>query len=139
VMVQLWHALAVKKLKLREPILALTETIACRRCVDWMRRHRSTQGLSETAVDGKKRPDETLLESERQELARRVLAELKAPCADLMRLVLDEGRSYAEVAREQGRSEHALRTRMWQCLQEARNILRRLSDVNARRSDERSR
>jgi RNA polymerase sigma factor (sigma-70 family) len=134
VMAHLWQALTLKELKLRESLFSLTETIACRRCVDWMRRHRSAEPLDAEMVDRSARPDEALLMREREELARRVLIRMKGPCADLMRRVIDEGRPYAEIAKEQGRSEHALRTRMWQCLQEAREILKRLTDDDARRS-----
>jgi len=134
VMAHLWQALAGKDLKLRSSIFSLTEAIACRRCVDWMRRQRSTETLDARTADRSARPDEALLEREREDLGRRVLIRLKGPCADLMRKVIDEGRPYAEIAREQGRSEHALRTRMWQCLREAREILKRLTDDDARRS-----
>jgi RNA polymerase sigma factor (sigma-70 family) len=135
VMVQLWQALAVKQLALSGTLLALTETIACRRCVDWMRRHRSVEPVDEAIPDRGRRPDEALLARERSDLGRRVLASLGEPCIGLIRQVLDEGKPYAEIARAQGRSEHALRTRMWQCLKEAREILRRLTADPAGRLD----
>jgi RNA polymerase sigma factor (sigma-70 family) len=134
VMTQLWQALAGRDLRLRGTIFSLTEAIACRRCVDWMRRLRTTEALDTGMADRSARPDEALLLREREELLRRVLASLRGPCSDLIRRVVDEGAPYAEVAREQGRSEHALRTKMWQCLQEAREILRRMTDDDPRRS-----
>ena len=134
VMASLWQALAGKSLKLRGTIFSLTETIACRRCVDWMRRYRSAEPLDAALADRSARPDEALLQREREDLGRRVLIRMKGPCADLMRRVIDEGRPYSEIARELSRSEHALRTRMWQCLQEARGILKELTDDDARRS-----
>ncbi|MBI3448980.1 MAG: sigma-70 family RNA polymerase sigma factor [Acidobacteria bacterium] len=132
VMTQLWQAVAGKDLKLRESLFSLTETIACRRCVDWMRRHRSTEPLDAGHPDGRARPDEALLRKEREGLGRRVLQRMGAPCAELIRKVMDEGRAYTEIANEQGRSEHALRTKMWQCLKEAREILKRMTTHDAR-------
>jgi RNA polymerase sigma factor (sigma-70 family) len=127
VLAQIWKALAVKRLRLRGPVLALAETIACRRCVDWMRRHRAAEPIDERWEDRAPRPDQTLLRREREELGRRVLLSLGEPCRALIRLVLDERTPYAEIARRQGRSEHALRTKMWQCLREAREAARRLT------------
>ena len=127
VMAQLWQALASRDLKIRGSIFSLTEAIACRRCVDWMRRHRSAEGLDDALPDRAERPDETLLRREREDLARRVLLQLKQACTDLIRKVVGEGIPYAEIARQTGRSEHALRTKMWQCLKEARERLRRLT------------
>ena len=132
VMAQLWQAVAGKNLKLQESIFSLTETIACRRCVDWMRRHRSVEAIDAATADRAARPDEALLRKERETLGRRVLERMGAACAGLIRKVMDEGRPYAEIAKEEGRSEHALRTKMWQCLKEAREILKRMTTDDAR-------
>jgi len=134
VMANLWQALKRGDMKLRGTVLSLAEAIACRRCVDWMRRHRRSEPLDAGMPDRAARPDEALLRKERVDLGRRVLSRLKDPCGALIRLVIDEGRPYAEIAKEQGRSEHALRTRMWQCLKEAREILKRLTDDDAQRN-----
>ena len=55
------------------------------------------------------------------------MARLKESCVQLMRLHKVQGLSYAEIGMQLKRSEGALRFQMHECLEEAREILRRLS------------
>ena len=102
---------------------ALVRTIAHRRSVDWMRRHRPTEELSESTTQYADAPDGALIRSEWRRLGRRVLALLPAGCRELILLRLGEELPYAEIAERLGRSVGALRVQMHGCLRKAEGIL----------------
>jgi RNA polymerase sigma factor (sigma-70 family) len=102
---------------------ALARTIAHRQCVTWVRRHRARgepAAHRDPVADG---PEGSLLARERLGLALEVLARLKEPCRELLRLRYVEEMEFARIGRLLGRSEGALRTQMWDCMKEARGIL----------------
>jgi RNA polymerase sigma factor (sigma-70 family) len=126
VMAQVWSALAAPGAGVRRSFVGFVQAIACRRCVDWMRRHRATAEIDPAIPDAAGPPDQAYLMQERRALGLQVLGELREACRDLIRLVILEERSYREIALSQGRGEGALRTQMAECLKEARAIRARL-------------
>lgn len=126
VMAQIWRALAAPGFSLSRNFAGFVHAIACRRCVDWMRRHRATTEIDAAMPDAAGPPDQAYLRRERCELGRQVLAVLREACRELIRLFILEEKSYREIALSKGRTEGALRTQMSECLKEARAIRDRL-------------
>jgi len=122
IVTQVWQALARPGFTVRKSVGAFVQAIACRRCVDWMRRFRPSDPIDPATPDPADPPDRTYLARERHEIGRRILRELRDACRELFRLVVLEDKSYREIAALQGRSEGALRTQMYDCLREARAI-----------------
>ena len=129
---QVWQAATRTGFNVSESFGAFVETVAMRRCVDWMRRERLRATQRDTArpemVERRSGPAEDLIDKERQSLCAQVLQRLGEPCRQLIQCVVIDQMSYREVAAQFGQSEHALRTRMWSCLRSARRILDRLSN-----------
>ena len=105
--------------------------MAHRCCVDWLRQLRPLADLVIVPGRTSPGPDEHYAEAEREELAGRVVDEVRPPCRELFRLVAEQELSYAEIAERQQRTPGAVRTQMCQCLKEARCILARLLQAAA--------
>ena len=107
---------------------AYAVTLAHRRCIDALRRR--SLGDAPLAAGSEARAPETpeslALQRERARLGREVLERIRPACAQLFRLVFDDGLSYRLIARSQGRSEAALRVQMFTCLKRARAEAERL-------------
>jgi RNA polymerase sigma factor (sigma-70 family) len=122
----LWEECARPGFAVRDGSLPFVRTIAHRRCVDWMRKHRPSAPLDPEMPDGNPRPDTHYLAREEARLGLLVLQGLREPCRELLRLHTVEGKGYTEIAALLGRSEGALRTQMCECLKQARATLARL-------------
>ena len=121
-----WQMLSRPEFTRVRNLRAFVQSIACRRCVDWMRRLRATEPVSPSMEDGGATPDHRYLARERLDLGRRILASLRARCRELIRMFVLEELSYREIASRLGRSEGALRTQMSECLGQARALRERL-------------
>ena len=104
---------------------AVARTMAYRRCVDWMRRHRPTSELPET-VRVAPAQERATLDRERAALGARARAEIRADCQELIRRHSVEGESFREIAERDGRLEKTVRNQLSKCLQRARVVLRRM-------------
>ena len=125
-MLKLYEALGRPDFAFTRSFRAFVESMAHRRCVDWMRQQRPKEQLPETLPDRAASPDQTVLQDEQREIGQQVLRELREACRKLIRLHAVENLTYREIARLQGRSEGALRVQMYECMREARRILDRI-------------
>ena len=125
-LLQIWREASRPGFDYRQDFDAFVCLVAFRRCLDWRRARRPAAPIDSSIPDARQRPDEDALAREEVDLARRVLLELPEPCRDLIRLHVQEERPYREIAEMLGRTEGALRTQMWKCLEVARQILERL-------------
>jgi RNA polymerase sigma-70 factor (ECF subfamily) len=127
IVVQLWEGVRRPEF---EPggFWGFVESVAGRRCIDWLRAQRPVDDLDAIPDLPDPLPDplKQVLERERGLLARAVLSRLSEPCRELVRLSLGEGRSYREISAIMGTSEGALRVRMHRCLGQAGRIARRI-------------
>jgi len=126
VLLDVWQEVSDPGFVLRTNVESLVRTVACRACVDWIRRHRPAVDVDPALADGSDPPDREILRRERVRLGVRVLLELRPPCRELFKQFVVAGLGYREMADRQGRSEGALRTQMAQCLKEARVLLDRI-------------
>ena len=114
--------------------------IAHRRCVDWVRRRRTTVDLDDVHPSDSGDPEVTAHRTEQVRLGRRILARLSSSCAELIRLRLFEDESYSRIAGREGRSEGAVRNQMYKCLNRARKVHQEIEEdtgQNAARVTER--
>jgi RNA polymerase sigma-70 factor (ECF subfamily) len=113
---------------LQREFASLVRSIACRRCVDWMRRERPTVGLTPGIADDRANPHERLKVQETIELGRRALRDLSERCRELIRMRIRDGLSYRSIAERLRSSEGAVRNRMYKCLQRAKRILAAMTE-----------
>jgi RNA polymerase sigma-70 factor (ECF subfamily) len=121
---QVWRALAAPGAAPPDDLEAFARAIAYRRCVDWVRRHRATEDVSDELVDGAPRPDRAVLDGERKRIGEHVLRSLRERCRELFQLHAGQGLTYREIAERQGRLEKTVRNQMSECLREARDLAR---------------
>lgn len=125
VMTQLWQATRQHDCRFEGGFWGFVETVAIRRCIDWLRAHREHAAL-DPSRPAQGDPLSHALVKERDELASAAVERLDDQCRELLRLRVDEHRSYREISRILGASEGALRIRMHRCIEKAGEILRRL-------------
>ena len=123
VLLDTYRALMRPSFVLQREFVSFVRSIACRRCVDWMRRERPTVALTHRVADDRANPHERLTVQETIELGRRVLRDLSERCRELIRMRIRDGLSYRAIAERLKSSEGAVRNRMYKCLQRARGIL----------------
>lgn len=100
----------------------IVRTIASRRCVDWMRRHRPLVTMEEEPRNPSAAgPEQVLLSDEKLARGRRALRALSRMCHQLIRLRFGEDLSYRQIAERTGRTEHGVRTETYRCLKRARS------------------
>ena len=108
-----------------EEFQGFARMVAHRRCVDWtrqaMRRARIELPIKQLVL-----PENNLEQRERRALALDVFSKLKKPCRELLALRIGRGLSYAQISELINRSEGALRTQSYYCLNQARTILNRI-------------
>ncbi|MEM7352193.1 MAG: sigma-70 family RNA polymerase sigma factor [Acidobacteriota bacterium] len=132
ILVQMWQLVSRPGFDDGPGFWKLLEVVSCRRAIDWRRAQRTTETVASDPSDPRPNPLGEVLDDERRHLARQTLEQLPRPCRELVRLHVVEQKSYAEIARLQGRKEGALRVQMFRCVQQARSILR---FVRAQRRD----
>ncbi len=124
VVVQLWRLVNRRSFDDGPGFWKLLEVITCRRVIDWRRAHRSSKPVEEDTPDDRPGPLGFLLSTERRNLAHKALGKLGAPCRELVRLHVIQGKSYSVIGALQGKSEGALRIQMYRCVKRARALLR---------------
>ncbi len=125
-LLQLWRAAVGPSAGEVRSVEGLAATITHRCCLAWLRRRRPLENLPHDIPDPAPSLEEALIRRERRELAIRVIRALPGRCRDVLRLHVFQRLPYQEIARRLGRSEHGLRTQVYECLKEARGILERL-------------
>jgi RNA polymerase sigma factor (sigma-70 family) len=129
VLAQLWRAAGKPDFEAGDSFWGFVETVATRRCIDWLRGKRPTSLDPEIEIrDSRAAPLESMLDDEKRELARMSVARLELPCRELIRLRATEGKSYTEIAGLLDRSEQALRAQMYRCIGKARAMMTRLAE-----------
>ena len=127
VVTEAWRAAQRPDFDFEEGFWGFVETIAARRCIDWMRAERPRAALEPELPDRGRDPLATLLSHERVELARAALSQLDPACRDLIELHAGQQKTYREIAEVVGDSEGALRVRLHRCVKQARAMLEALS------------
>lgn len=123
IVTEVWQAVNRTGFDVSAGFWGFVEVVSSRRCIDWLRARQQSSPLSEEFRFAGAGPLSDVLAKERARLASVVLAELDAPCRELITLRLRDGLSYAEVARASERSEGALRVQLYRCIRAARTIL----------------
>ncbi|HUP22840.1 MAG TPA: sigma-70 family RNA polymerase sigma factor [Thermoanaerobaculia bacterium] len=126
VMTQLWRALNRPDFDPGAGIWGFVEVVTSRRCIDWLRSRRTLVPLSESLRDTDRDPLGKTLTLEASRIAADVLAALDEPCRQLIAMRVGQGLSFKELSVSLGRSEGALRVRMYRCVRAAREILAQL-------------
>jgi len=124
-MLDLFRSADSDKFASENEFCGFVRVVAHRRCVDWMRAKRKREGLRLEGV-APNGPDDDLLAKERRLLGGAVLARLKKNCRELFALHAGLGMTYGQIAAHVGRTEGALRTQAYECLKQAKLILRRI-------------
>jgi RNA polymerase sigma factor (sigma-70 family) len=125
-MVQLWDAVAAMGDAEPRDFDAFVRALAYRRCVDWMRRYRSSEPVGLDAASSTPDPEATLLADEEVRIGRWALEALDAGCRELIRMHSEEDLTFREIAQSQGRLEKTVRNQMSKCLAKARDFVERM-------------
>lgn len=125
-MVQLWDAVACMGEAEPREFDAFVRALAYRRCVDWVRRHRSTEPVGADAVSSVADPEATLLADEKLRIGRFVLEALDTRCRELIRMHSEQDLTFRQIAEAQGRLEKTVRNQMSKCLARARDLIERM-------------
>jgi RNA polymerase sigma factor (sigma-70 family) len=122
---QLWSATSRRDSELPRDFSAFVRTVTHRRCVDWIRRRRVTEPVSDAIpIDGES-PEAAVLANEQARVGVWVLKQLAAPCRDLLRLHAIEDLPVRLIAQSHGKQERAIRSQLYRCLQAARELIDR--------------
>jgi RNA polymerase sigma factor (sigma-70 family) len=124
-LLDLWSAVERPGFDVERPFEPFVCSVACRRAIDWLRRKRRTEPLVDSPAPREEGPEARTLHADRLRLGRLVLLDLGRACRELIRLHAVERRTWADIGRQLGRSEGALRVHMHGCLRKARECLER--------------
>jgi RNA polymerase sigma-70 factor (ECF subfamily) len=133
VMSQIWQAANRPSFDPAGGFWAFVELVTTRRCIDWLRLQKVVVEIDQGMTDNHSGPLDETLDRERVRLGRAALAELAAPCRQLIYQHAGLGRSYAEIAQLTGKSEGALRVQMHRCLQRAQEAVEHLKAKGPRK------
>jgi RNA polymerase sigma factor (sigma-70 family) len=125
-MVQLWDALVGLGDEEPRNFDAFVRAIAYRRCVDWMRRHRSTESVAQDVESHHPGPEALLLAAEEARIGGWVLESLGPNCRELIRMHSAQGLTFRQIAEARGRLEKTVRNQMSKCLAKARELIERM-------------
>ncbi len=124
VLAQLWQGVNRDGFDRDRGFWGFVQTVASRRCIDWMRAQRRPESMEvESVVDTRKSPLRRVLDREREQDLARTLDRLPSGCRDLIDLRIVQDKSYRDIARQLGRSEQALRAQMYRCVRKARELV----------------
>lgn len=130
VLLNVYRAASKEGFRLQHGAEAFVRSVAHRRCIDWVRRHRRVVEAGVKPNNPRpSSPEDEVVATERLRLARRVLVSLPEACRELIVRRTVEGRSYAEISRLEGRSEQALRNQLYKCLKKAQEMFRDLESA----------
>lgn len=122
-MLQLWRALGGSPANPVASVDGLAATIAHRGCLAWMRRRRRLVEMPPDLPDPAPSAEEDLLRQERRALGLRVIRSMPEGCREILRMHMFQKLTYREIAMRLNRSEHGLRTQVFECLREARAMM----------------
>lgn len=91
-------------------------TVAKRRGIDWLRLKKHFVDLHEGYIDGQRSPLADAIAADDRVRLRHLLTNLDGACRELILHRYDHGVPYATLAAEAGRSESAIRHRMYTCM-----------------------
>ena len=134
VMAQAWQRMNGDGIPSLDDFWGFIEVVTARRCIDWLRRHKTRGGevsLDVELVDHRQDPYQSTEERQRRRLAVAALSQISEPCRKLIYLHAGRNLSYAEIAPILGRSEGALRIQMFRCMRRARRALAELTVAEA--------
>jgi RNA polymerase sigma factor (sigma-70 family) len=118
--------------KAREPgfqleigLKAFLRKVAHCRCVDWRRerKRRRTEPIPPDIHSHRPGPDDVFLRNERLRRATKAMESLSPSCRRLIKLVIQDNLTYAQVAEMTSKDEGALRVQMCHCLKKLRGLL----------------
>lgn len=125
IVTQVWQAVNRPSFEPTSGFWGFVEVVTARRCIDWLRSRRdSVVPLSDAMHDLRVGPLGRTLKQERSELAAAVVQSLGPGCRQLLSFRFDKGLSYHEIAERTGKSEGALRVKVYRCIQQAQKLLR---------------
>jgi RNA polymerase sigma factor (sigma-70 family) len=129
---QVWQAVNRGGLeRLDRGFWGFVQTVAARRCIDWMRRQTPEPAGEIELEDPRRGPLALVLDRERDAVLGRALAHLEPACRELIDLRIRGEMSYSEISRRLGRSEQALRAQMYRCVGKARDFVLAEGDDDA--------
>ena len=123
VMTQIWQAVNRSSFDPTRGFWGFVEVVTARRCIDWLRTKRNEVELDDSVQETTPSPLGSTLIAERISLARRVVSQLDSPCRELIDLHIVQGKAYREIAEVLGKSEGALRVKMYRCIRRAQQLL----------------
>lgn len=126
IMTEVWQAVNRPGFDFSAGFWGFLETVASRRCIDWLRARRSHEELPDNIVSLAASPRRRVADRERSELASTALASLPTQCRRLVTMRLRDDLSYAEIAERMEKSEGALRVQFHRCIDRARRMVQRL-------------
>lgn len=123
ILVHVYRVVVAPDFEIEHGFEALVRSVAHRRCVDWLRRHRPAEPLRGEARSFST-PESEALRREKRQVVARVLRSLSRSCLEVLRLRLSQGLSYRDIAERLGRTEGGVRSQMYKCLRRASEIYR---------------
>ena len=124
VLTQLWQGVNRDGFDRDRGFWGFVQTVASRRCIDWMRAQRTQEPVElELVADERGGPLKRVLVRERKQALALAIDQLSVECRELVHLRIAEEKSYEQIAQELGRSEQALRAQMYRCVKKARAFL----------------
>lgn len=123
IVVQLWQAANRSGFDLDRDLQGLIHAVTGRRLIDHWRTRRDERPHPAEPTSEEAGPFDRVLLAERRRLLAEVVARLGPGCRELLRQVVGERRTYAEVALRTGRKPGALRVQMHRCVRRARDLL----------------
>jgi RNA polymerase sigma-70 factor (ECF subfamily) len=124
ILIHVYRAVVAPDFEVEHGFDALVRSVAHRRCVDWLRRHRPAEPLKGDAPSSTPNPESEALTREKRQIVARILRSLSDSCLEVLRLRLVEGLSYRAIAERLGRTEGGVRSQMYKCLRRASEIYR---------------
>ena len=126
ILLNFYRAASAEGFRLQYGVSAFVRALAHRRCVDWVRLHRRDDSSFHSAASVTAGPEEEALKREKLHVAGQILEALTPSCRKLIVQRFVEGRSYSEISRLQGRTEHALRNQVYKCLKKAQRLFQKM-------------
>lgn len=123
ILIHVHRAVSGPGFRLRSGFDGLVRSVAHRRCVDWMRRHKRGADEPASVAAAPPDPEKVLLSQERIERGLHVLRNLGWACREIIRMRIGEGLRYRQIAERLDRTEESVRSHMYKCLKRAKQIV----------------
>lgn len=125
---QVWGVVSRPGFEMRVSLSALARHVATARCVDWLRKHRPHELLSEDLRDHRPGPEDLACASDRCAHLERAIATLSPQSRRILSERLVERVPFDELADRHGVSSGALRSRFSEAIRRLRKRLRRIEN-----------